>query len=214
MAAPKTRILVTHQVHFLATEGACDAVIFLKDGAVEAQGTYAELLESSESFRQFLFTAAKEEEEAAVAAAKGEEAEEPARSSSIVSEVGEVAAAAAARARTSSGQHTAAVSAFERDDGSTSNVDGGSGGGGGELVEAEGRTYGMIDGRVWLHYFQQMSLPLPRCCGGARVDGLAIFALPVTVFSDEASWHFEIHRLSFVGSDKVPPMQTVVILCS
>ena len=36
----KTRILVTHAIEFISL---ADNVIIMKDGAVEAQGTYAEL---------------------------------------------------------------------------------------------------------------------------------------------------------------------------
>ncbi|TKR94141.1 hypothetical protein L596_008468 [Steinernema carpocapsae] len=47
----KTRILVTHGVHFLKF---CDRVIVLKDGQISEQGTYEELLHAGGAFAEFL----------------------------------------------------------------------------------------------------------------------------------------------------------------
>ncbi|KAK0424597.1 hypothetical protein QR680_008742 [Steinernema hermaphroditum] len=47
----KTRILVTHGVHFLKH---CDRVIVLKDGQISEQGTYQELITARGAFAEFL----------------------------------------------------------------------------------------------------------------------------------------------------------------
>jgi ATP-binding cassette subfamily B multidrug efflux pump len=47
----RTRLLVTHRMTILPD---CDEVIFLENGAIEMRGTYAELLQHSPRFREFV----------------------------------------------------------------------------------------------------------------------------------------------------------------
>ena len=50
LSGKKTIILIAHR---LSTVVHCDRIFFMRDGKVEADGTYAELLETNEQFRQF-----------------------------------------------------------------------------------------------------------------------------------------------------------------
>lgn len=53
-----TRIVVTHRLHHLAR---FDRVIFMRDGAIVSQGTYAEMIEQSPDFRSFMAETLMEE---------------------------------------------------------------------------------------------------------------------------------------------------------
>ncbi|KAJ3132928.1 hypothetical protein HK100_004842 [Physocladia obscura] len=49
--AARTRILVTHQLHFLPQ---CDKVVVMKDGYISEQGTYQELISNNEDFARMI----------------------------------------------------------------------------------------------------------------------------------------------------------------
>ncbi|XP_023934406.1 ATP-binding cassette sub-family C member 4 [Bicyclus anynana] len=73
----RTRILVTHQIHFLK---AADFIILLKDGSVENMGTFDELVSSGKEFAQLLSSLqeGKDQDTASIASGKVEEKEKPA----------------------------------------------------------------------------------------------------------------------------------------
>ena len=51
MLKNKTRILATHSISFLPN---VDRIVVMKDGAVDAQGTYQELMDRGGSFAEFI----------------------------------------------------------------------------------------------------------------------------------------------------------------
>lgn len=55
----KTRILVTHQLHFLK---GVDYIVVMKEGSVEVAGTYSELIKSSPSFQKLIAQTDEEQE--------------------------------------------------------------------------------------------------------------------------------------------------------
>ncbi|KAI8827837.1 P-loop containing nucleoside triphosphate hydrolase protein [Chytriomyces cf. hyalinus JEL632] len=57
----RTRILVTHQLHFLPQ---CDRVVVLKDGAISEQGTYQELIQEGGEFAKMIASYGSEEDKA------------------------------------------------------------------------------------------------------------------------------------------------------
>ncbi|CAH2267214.1 jg2942 [Pararge aegeria aegeria] len=73
----RTRILVTHQIHFLK---AADFIIVLNEGGVENMGTFDELVASGKEFAQLLSSLqeGKEKDTASIGSGKLEEKERPA----------------------------------------------------------------------------------------------------------------------------------------
>jgi ABC-type transport system involved in cytochrome bd biosynthesis fused ATPase/permease subunit len=55
----RTRIVIV-VAHRASTLAACDRVLFVHEGTLEASGTHAQLLESSSSYRAYLATTESE----------------------------------------------------------------------------------------------------------------------------------------------------------
>ncbi|TKR94143.1 hypothetical protein L596_008469 [Steinernema carpocapsae] len=151
----KTRILVTHGVHFLKY---CDRVIVLKDGQISEQGTYQELIMSKGAFSEFLEEFAKEVVARKKTTSAGSVHEEEQELEEVLSDL--ETAVPGARKRMESHISEASVEAHEVVSHVESKKEKGDGDNDGQLIEDESLLSGQVGMAVYFTYFRATSVQI------------------------------------------------------
>lgn len=149
----KTRVLVTHQLHFLK---GVDYIVVMKDGCIDAVGSYHELLRTSPNFQKMI--AQTEEEEQQQQSGQDASLNSPGDVSTTPIEVAKEMATSGSSGTLPSGGGTGALTFEEENEDTAKSC--------ARLMAREERTYGAVSMRVFLEYV--------RFAGGVPIATLVI----------------------------------------
>ena len=162
----KTRILVTHQLHFLK---GVDYIVVMKDGVIDAVGSYHDLLRSSANFRNMI---AQTEEDSEADAQENQQAASPTDVSCAPIDVSK-------DQQQQSSSSAALPTAEEQNEDTAKSC--------ARLMAREERTYGAVSMRVFLEYV--------KFAGGVPIATLVIAAAGLLQLSRMSSDIFGVLKI-------------------
>ncbi len=171
----KTRILVTHQLHFLK---GVDYIVVMKDGSIDAVGSYQELMRSSFNFRNMIAQTEEEQDESSSSNNNN-------TASAVSSE--DVSTSPIEVQQSSSGslpkeqqqQQQLLLSVEEQNEDTAKSC--------ARLMAREERTYGAVSMRVFLEYV--------KFAGGVPIAALVISAAALLQLSRMSSDIFGVYKI-------------------